>query len=318
MGEIIRSTQIIRVPKQPLRFRCPVDPFVFPELGHGRSGDSLEARFNAFKIPESNFLVFEATVRTCREGCQPAYCPSGSGRAETSFGRRKREVNETVTPETNNNTLTITDDNEELPSNNTAVVALPKKEAKKEDEADDKETSEYPEFVREMIEVFESREELQQEARRAVPAPETVCLTKGEYHSLVSAVLALIAILLTIALVAGLAYRRYWNVMRKNIVADRSSLNLSSSYPNTRSSPVSSISMFGAGLQKSFTGLGRARNFPSLPKTDDVDCPSASPGGFFEDPSEPIYTDPSLFERSRSLRSISVSQKRQPTLNQHN
>lgn len=26
----------------------------------------------------------------------------------------------------------------------------------------------------------------------------------------------------------------------------------------------------------------------------------------FEDPSEPIYTDPSLFERSRSLRSISV------------
>lgn len=28
----------------------------------------------------------------------------------------------------------------------------------------------------------------------------------------------------------------------------------------------------------------------------------------FEDPSEPIYTDPSLFERSRSLRSISLSQ----------
>lgn len=28
----------------------------------------------------------------------------------------------------------------------------------------------------------------------------------------------------------------------------------------------------------------------------------------FDDPSEPIYTDPSLFERSRSLRSIAVSQ----------
>lgn len=27
----------------------------------------------------------------------------------------------------------------------------------------------------------------------------------------------------------------------------------------------------------------------------------------FEDPSEPIYTDPSLFERSRSLRSIAFS-----------
>lgn len=48
-----------------------MDPFVFPELDKSRSGDILEARFNAFKIPESNFLVFEATVRTCRDGCQP-------------------------------------------------------------------------------------------------------------------------------------------------------------------------------------------------------------------------------------------------------
>lgn len=51
--------------------RCPVDPYVFPELDRLRSGDTLEARFNAFKIPESNFLVFEATVRSCRDGCQP-------------------------------------------------------------------------------------------------------------------------------------------------------------------------------------------------------------------------------------------------------
>lgn len=69
-----RSVQLID------RFGCPVDSFVFPELDKGRSGDSLEARFNAFKIPESNFLVFEATVRTCRDGCQPAYCQTGTGR----------------------------------------------------------------------------------------------------------------------------------------------------------------------------------------------------------------------------------------------
>lgn len=80
----------------PLIFhRCPVDTFVFPELGRSRDGESLEARFNAFKIPESNFLVFEATVRTCRDGCQPAYCNGLSGRSEPSFGRRKRSVNET-------------------------------------------------------------------------------------------------------------------------------------------------------------------------------------------------------------------------------
>jgi hypothetical protein len=157
--------------------------------------------------------------------------------------------------------------------------------------------------------VFDSREELQQEARRAEPAPETVCLSPGEYHGLVSAVFALVAILLTVSLVSGLAYRKYWLVMRKNILVDRASSNISSSYRNTRSSGLSSgISIFGAGLQKQFGGFGR-RNFPSLPK-DDVECPGPAPGGPFEDPSEPIYTDPSLFERSRSLRSIAVSQKR--------
>lgn len=72
---------------------------MFPELDKQRSGDSLEARFNAFKIPESNFLVFEATVRTCRDGCQPAYCPSQSGRSEPSFGRRKRSINGTLIAE---------------------------------------------------------------------------------------------------------------------------------------------------------------------------------------------------------------------------
>lgn len=83
--------------------RCPVDTFVFPELGRSRDGDSLEARFNAFKIPESNFLVFEATVKTCRDGCQPAYCNGIAGRSETSFGRRKRALNETdmAEPESN-------------------------------------------------------------------------------------------------------------------------------------------------------------------------------------------------------------------------
>lgn len=143
-----------------------------------------------------------------------------------------------------------------------------------------------------------------------MPAPETVCLTKGEYHSLVSAVLALITILITMSLVAGLAYRKYWTVMQKNIVADRASSNMSSSYPNTRSSGLSGITIFGS-LQNSFGTIGRrTRNIPGLPTNEDVDCPVAAPGGPFEDPSEPIYTDPSLFERSRSLRSISVSQKR--------
>lgn len=159
------------------------------------------------------------------------------------------------------------------------------------------------------FQVFDSREELQQEARRAELLPDTVCLSPGAYHGLVSAVMILIAVLLTCSLLAGFAYRRYWLVMRKNLLADRASSNLSSSYPNTRSSGLSSISIFGAGLQKQFAGFGRGGNFPGFSK-DDMDCPVSAPGGPFEDPSEPIYTDPSLFERSRSLRSIAVSPKR--------
>ena len=126
--------------------RCPVDSYVFPELDRGRNGDTLEAHFNAFKIPESNFLVFEATVRTCREGCQPAYCPSSSGRSEPSFGRRRREINETAM-ENGGNII-------EEDKTNTTDTALSTKE---DVESDDKE-NEIPEYVREMIEVRSSVE----------------------------------------------------------------------------------------------------------------------------------------------------------------
>lgn len=292
-------------------------------MDKGRNADSLEARFNAFKIPESNFLVFEATVRTCRDGCQPAYCPSGSGRSEPSFGRRKRDVNGTLVLDGNNNTIPDTDES------NYTTISFPEsdekfvKDVKKNDEdvttdvntgtEEDKEEAEPPEFVREMIEVFESREELQQEARKALPVEETVCLTNGEYKGLISTVLILAAILITISLLVGLAYKKYWLVMRKNVIAERSSTPISTSYPTTTTrssggiSGLTGISMFGTGMQKPF--FGRTRNFPSLVK-DDLDLQITTPGGPFEDPSEPIYTDPSLFERSRSLRSISVSQKR--------
>ncbi|KAB0804664.1 hypothetical protein PPYR_01634 [Photinus pyralis] len=279
-----RSVQLID------RRGCPVDPYVFPELDKGRSGDSLEARFNAFKIPESNFLVFEATVHTCRDGCKPAFCETGRGREEPSFGRRKREINDTIVLDSNN-----TSSDAEFTKNETAISLT---DTKTDDESD-------LEFVREMIEVFESREELQQEARRAVPLEESVCLTTGEYKGLVGAVLSLIILLVIVAIIAGVVYRRYWSVVRKNFMADRDS---TSSYP-TRSSGLSTLSIFGSGLQKPFSGFIKTKSFPSM-NNQDLDIPCSGPGGPFEDPSEPIYTDPSLFERSRSLRSIAVSQKR--------
>lgn len=57
---------------------CPVDPVnVFPELQRTPDG-ALESEFYAFKIPDSNFLIFQATVRTCRAPCEPVICQTTS------------------------------------------------------------------------------------------------------------------------------------------------------------------------------------------------------------------------------------------------
>ena len=117
---------------------------MFPGLDRLRDGDSLEARFNAFKIPESNFLVFEANVRTCRDGCQPAYC-SGTGRSEPSFGRRRRDVNnDTTTDEDETSPIIVTNDD----FNNASTIFNATDAAS--DELDNEEEEEH---VREMIEV---------------------------------------------------------------------------------------------------------------------------------------------------------------------
>lgn len=194
-----RSVQLID------RHGCPVNPYVFPELDKLRDGDTLEARFNAFKIPESNFLVFEATVRSCRDGCQPAYCPGPSGRSEPSFGRKKREINGTLiaqaTIQLNETELNETQgDTVEVSSTDDTTIY---------NTEDEDIASDFPEQVREMIEVFESREEMEQDsyARKIVAPQETICITPSEYHGLISAVILLMILLLSISLIAGLAYR---------------------------------------------------------------------------------------------------------------
>lgn len=202
--------------------RCPVDPFVFPELDKLRSGDQLEARFNAFKIPESNFLVFEATVRTCREGCQPAYCQGASGRNEPSFGRRRRSTNETAQIDDNN----ADESNETVLRINGTIQSI-KRNSTDSDSDDD--NIDYPEQVREMIEVFETREEIESDTvpRKLVAATETLCIRPSEYHGLIAAIISLMIILFSMTLAAGFAYRRYWKTMLKNRSFDTSSPVLS-------------------------------------------------------------------------------------------
>ncbi|KAK7863129.1 hypothetical protein R5R35_002011 [Gryllus longicercus] len=264
-----RSVQLID------RYGCPVDNYVFPGLDRARSGDGLEARFNAFKIPESNFLVFEATVRTCRDGCQPAYCTGHAGRSEPSFGRKKRETNETDyddKPENSEKSLNGTDEEEQ---------------------------------VREMIEVLESRKDLLPE-EKIEPMPLAVCLTAREYYGLVSAIIIILIVLIIVSAIAGTCYRRYWSMHVKNAAADSTAPPppAATSYPGARGN---NFSFLMPGSQKVFSN--RSPNIMPEPQDSEgqVIC-SIINGRTFDDPSEPIYTDPSLFERSRSLRSIAMSQ----------
>ncbi|XP_014260644.1 uncharacterized protein LOC106673149 isoform X2 [Cimex lectularius] len=248
-----RSVQLID------RFGCPVDNYVFPGLDRSREGDGLEARFNAFKIPESNFLVFEATVRTCREGCQPAYCTGHSGKSEPSLGRRRREVSSDDYPKEVIPPLNGTDNEE---------------------------------HVREMIEVFESRYEMPQQ-QKVETLDGNVCLTNKEYYTLVMA-LTLVFISLTAVIIYWfLCYRKKWKIMKKNIATDNASHYIDNR-PNV-------FSVLMPTTSKSFL-TGRSSRCM-------VDVNPTISGRHFEDPSEPIYTDPSLFERSRSLRSIAVLQE---------
>lgn len=225
-----RSIQLID------RYGCPVDSFVFPELDKLRTDDSLEARFNAFKIPESNFLVFEATVRSCRDGCQPAYCPGQAGRSEPSFGRRKRSLNET------------TPDDDEDRVNGTTITTTTTTTAKTTDAVVDDDTkqttnNDYPEHVREMIEVFDTRDDIFTESvpRKLVAAADSsVCLSASEYHGLIGSVVLLILLLVGFALAAGVAYRRYWLTMLKNRSVDRS--RASSFIPSALHQSATSVS----------------------------------------------------------------------------
>lgn len=125
-----------------------------------------------------------------------------SGRNEPSFGRRKRSLNESEpAEESTTNRL-----------NGTLVGEGVKRNATDDDDDDDDANDpsiDFPEHVREMIEVFESREEMENESvpRKLVAPAETLCITPSEYHGLIAAIVLLMLLLFSITLAAGLAYR---------------------------------------------------------------------------------------------------------------
>lgn len=72
---------------------CPIDPVnVFPELQRTPDG-ALESEFYAFKIPDSNFLIFQATVRTCKAPCEPVICQTPTNHQQYSIINQAAIIN---------------------------------------------------------------------------------------------------------------------------------------------------------------------------------------------------------------------------------
>ncbi|XP_037804836.1 uncharacterized protein LOC119599150 [Penaeus monodon] len=256
---------------------CPVDNYVFPSLGKARDGDGLEARFNAFKIPESNFLIFEATVKNCRGGCVPARCTYGNGREETeSYGRRRRDAGDDPTA------LALTDGVED------------------EDEEDPDEE----EQVHGIYEVYLSRDEIDD----SPCLRQCVCVVRPKMNR--REALIFTKRFCQPCIVPSCPCRKHRQLDSKNAAADAG--NPYHSQPQQKSK-----FSFPGSHARTLTQPARQVYFPaseataSAPQGED----GAATSSRYPDPSEPIYTDPSLFERSRSLRSIALSEM--PTRRRH-
>lgn len=64
-----------------------MDPFLFENF-NTVDGDFLNAKFRAFKFPDSTYVQFRVTVIVCVDRCKGIQCSNG----QIGYGRRKREV----------------------------------------------------------------------------------------------------------------------------------------------------------------------------------------------------------------------------------
>jgi len=64
---------------------CTVDPVLFENF-LTEDGDLLRAKFQAFKFPETNFVLFKGIVNVCLDRCNGVQCSNG----QVGFGRRKK------------------------------------------------------------------------------------------------------------------------------------------------------------------------------------------------------------------------------------
>lgn len=67
---------------------CSIDPYIFGNFETLDGGDTLSAKFRAFKFPESNYVLFVGTVNVCIKECKGVPCGNG----QYGYGRRRRSI----------------------------------------------------------------------------------------------------------------------------------------------------------------------------------------------------------------------------------
>lgn len=67
---------------------CSIDPYIFGNFETLDGGDTLSAKFRAFKFPESNYVLFVGTVNVCIKECKGVPC----GNDQYGYGRRRRSI----------------------------------------------------------------------------------------------------------------------------------------------------------------------------------------------------------------------------------
>ncbi|KAJ8704467.1 hypothetical protein PYW07_011655 [Mythimna separata] len=66
---------------------CSVDTYLFDNFVTA-DGDTLTAKFKAFKFPDTSYVQFKGTVTVCLDKCQGVQCSNG----QTAYGRRRRSI----------------------------------------------------------------------------------------------------------------------------------------------------------------------------------------------------------------------------------
>lgn len=64
---------------------CSVDPYLFENF-NTVDGDTLTARFKAFKFPETNFVLFRGTIDVCLDKCSGVECSND----QIAYGRKRK------------------------------------------------------------------------------------------------------------------------------------------------------------------------------------------------------------------------------------